>query len=179
MNPKKLDQTTISVASQQEVMKYENIHIIERFMQSWDISLELSTDIFNEMKNWMWLCAESAADKVAGRKTPSLAVTYSMTLLDEMWHAFILFTKDYTDFCKKYFGFYIHHGPTTDAQKEEIKSEIEVSPDQYMEELEKDLTFQYEYIYEKLGEKTLQKWYSDWTDLFTPEYLNKHYKKQW
>jgi hypothetical protein len=33
--------------------------------------------------------------------------------VDEVWHAFILFTKDYADFCRSVFGEFIHHVPRT------------------------------------------------------------------
>lgn len=179
MNQTSTASKTPTIASLEEVMKYENIDVIERLMKSWNISLEESTSIFNEMKKWLWLCADNRRRKLSGEKVPSLAVTQSMTLLDEMWHAFILFTKPYTAFCDKYFGFYIHHGPTTDSQRQEIKTEIEKNPEAYFKKFEKDLTVQYEYIYERLGEETLQKWYSDWTDRYTPDKLNELYNKQW
>lgn len=167
------------ISSLEEVMKYENIDVIERFMTSWDLSLEQSTDVFNEMKKWLWLCADNMVQKSIDDKQPRLAITASMTLLDEMWHAFILFTRPYTSFCTKYFGFYIHHGPSTNSEKEEFKTQIELDSQKALAKIEADLTFQYEYIYERLGEGTLKKWYSDWTDLYTPEYLNKIYTKKW
>jgi hypothetical protein len=33
--------------------------------------------------------------------------------VDEVWHAFILFTRDYADFCQQAFGSFIHHVPRT------------------------------------------------------------------
>lgn len=32
-------------------------------------------------------------------------------LVDEGWHLFILFTKDYEVFCEEYFGYFVHHVP--------------------------------------------------------------------
>jgi hypothetical protein len=32
--------------------------------------------------------------------------------VDEAWHQFILFTVEYTEFCDRYFGEYIHHCPS-------------------------------------------------------------------
>lgn len=32
-------------------------------------------------------------------------------LVDEAWHQFVLFTKQYTAFCQQYFGQYLHHNP--------------------------------------------------------------------
>jgi hypothetical protein len=31
--------------------------------------------------------------------------------VDDFWHAFILHTKDYEEFCQKHFGHYLHHEP--------------------------------------------------------------------
>lgn len=33
--------------------------------------------------------------------------------IDEVWHAFILFTREYADFCQAVFGEFIHHVPRT------------------------------------------------------------------
>lgn len=41
-------------------------------------------------------------------------------MLDEMWHTFILFTKDYGDFCHEMFGHFIHHLPTIETEAEEV-----------------------------------------------------------
>jgi len=36
-------------------------------------------------------------------------------IVDEVWHTFILFTKEYADFCNKVMGKFIHHEPNVDA----------------------------------------------------------------
>lgn len=32
--------------------------------------------------------------------------------VDEVWHQFVLFTAQYVDFCRRYFGEYLHHNPS-------------------------------------------------------------------
>jgi hypothetical protein len=32
--------------------------------------------------------------------------------VDDAWHTFILFTRDYADYCDRRFGRFIHHEPT-------------------------------------------------------------------
>jgi hypothetical protein len=32
-------------------------------------------------------------------------------LIDEAWHQFVLFTSQYLEFCRRYFGRYVHHAP--------------------------------------------------------------------
>jgi hypothetical protein len=36
--------------------------------------------------------------------------------VDEVWHTFILFTRDYADCCKEVFGSYLHHQPGVPSQ---------------------------------------------------------------
>jgi hypothetical protein len=33
--------------------------------------------------------------------------------VDEVWHAFILFTREYAEFCQDTFGMFLHHVPRT------------------------------------------------------------------
>ena len=34
-------------------------------------------------------------------------------VVDQVWHAHILFTQEYTEFCNRIIGTYVHHQPTT------------------------------------------------------------------
>jgi hypothetical protein len=40
--------------------------------------------------------------------------------VDPFWHAHILHTKQYTDFCNRVFGHYIHHTPLNHADKKAV-----------------------------------------------------------
>ncbi len=64
---------------------------------------------FEELKKYLWL------GKVSGLNNNSLPM-FSKEV-DSAWHQFILFTREYTQFCNSFFGEYIHHAP-------EIKSTI-------------------------------------------------------
>ena len=90
-----------------------------------------------------------------------------------MWHTFILFSRPYMKFCDTYFGFYIHHAPTTKAEKDAMKAAIQEDREKVLAQEEQDHEIQYNYIYDKLGEDTLVKWYSDYTDKYTTEYINQ------
>ena len=37
--------------------------------------------------------------------------------VDNLWHTFILFTKEYADFCKTYIHHFVHHVPEIDTDK--------------------------------------------------------------
>ena len=131
------------------------------------------------MKKWLWLSADAIFNESEGEPRQELGISFSMTLLDEMWHTFILFTMDYQKFCKQYFGFYINHSPTTKAQKDQAKAEYEKDPAAMIAKAEAENAQQFSYIYDKLGAETLSKWYSEWTDKITPEYLNTARKQPW
>jgi len=75
-----------------------------------------------------------------------------MREIDDMWHTFIIFTKDYTDFCMQSFGCYMHHTPKT--------TEEEFKPDNFEVEFSGYLS----YVYENLGEDTVKKWFSEFFD---------------
>ena len=70
-----------------------------------------------------------------------------MSEIDDMWHTFLLFTKDYMYFCSKYLGQYFHHSPTTSEDKM-TEGEFEIDFARYVS-----------YVYDNLGEKTLIKWF--------------------
>jgi hypothetical protein len=57
---------------------------------------------FTEFKKFVGISALSGK---------SIGMTDS--LVDEVWHQFILFTKDYAEFCRGSLGRYMHHNPET------------------------------------------------------------------
>jgi hypothetical protein len=70
-----------------------------------------------------------------------------MNEIDDMWHTFLLFTKDYMSFCKDYFDEYIHHIPNTEEES--------MKEDQFKDNLTRYLSF----IYDTLGEETVINWF--------------------
>jgi hypothetical protein len=71
--------------------------------------------LFIEVKRYMVI---AALDPTKGWHMYSL-------LIDECWHQFILFTRQYIEFCKRYFGRYIPHSP---SNAPETKSAASVEP---------------------------------------------------
>lgn len=46
-------------------------------------------------------------------KRDNLRLGMTSSLVDEVWHQFILFTRKYQWFCSEQLGFFLHHTPTT------------------------------------------------------------------
>ncbi len=61
----------------------------------------VAEQLFTEAKKYLVLCAA----------TPDRSFGMFSAMVDEAWHAFVLFTTEYTEFGHRYFGDYIHHAP--------------------------------------------------------------------
>jgi hypothetical protein len=79
---------------------YWNESVIERIQRDAGVDRQTARTWFNEMLLFLDMVADS-------RKfiSPPEAI-------DVAWHAFILHTRDYEDYCRKRFGRVIHHQPT-------------------------------------------------------------------
>ncbi|HEU4791519.1 MAG TPA: hypothetical protein VFS71_17660 [Flavobacterium sp.] len=139
-------------------LEYTNDDVIGRFLEIYGIEEFEAISIFEETKKWLWLCSNAKFD---------LIIDDSLFIIDEMWHNFLVFTKDYNEFCQSNFGCYIHHQPTTKKERENWNKDSSKSLSDYKETLKK----QYELIYDQLGEETLNKWYVEFSDKYTKEYI--------
>lgn len=150
-----------------ELAEYKNDDIVQRFLETWDIPTEDAEELFEDMKNWLWLCAY--AEENIGKVF--LGFGQSTKLIDEMWHTFILFTREYHEFCLKHFGRYIHHGPTPKRIYDQTLARYERYPEMIMNENREAFTRQYQLVYEILGAETLVKWYDTYHAKYTDEYM--------
>jgi hypothetical protein len=81
------------------IMAYGHPSLVHRLQEKLGISAEMAAELFNDTKRFLYLCADSNVPM-----SPPPAI-------DECWHLFILFTKDYARFCEQYFGVFLHHRP--------------------------------------------------------------------
>ncbi len=141
-----------------DLLQYKNPAVLKLYIQNYPDN-KLSADIaFTEMLKYLWLAQKHSYDikKHTHPHTlpPRCVMLRSMREIDEMWHEFILFTKDYTQFCRDYFGEYLHHLPN-------IFDNMPVSIEDEMDEITKLLP----YIYDNLGEETMHIWFADYLNL--------------
>lgn len=71
-----------------------------------DEQTRLAFQALKEFFILMWL------ERACGRKEP---LGMPSVLADEAWHAFVLCTKPYHQFCKAYFGGMVHHEPNPNS----------------------------------------------------------------
>lgn len=155
------------------VLAYQNDDIVYKFMENFDVSFEESTMLFNETKKWLWMCAITKMRQNKGEEVPVLTIDEPLIMLDEMWHTFVLFTKAYGQFCKEYFGFFIHHSPTTKREKDLFRKRMEENPQAARKEIVDRSETQLNYIYDMLGEETLKIWYSSFPDKYSRKQLDR------
>lgn len=79
---------------------YKNLNLVSRFANKQKISLEKAQHYFEELKKFLIVC---------GMMTDPCSPSGE---LDEIWHHFILHTRDYKEYCEKYIGRFLHHSPT-------------------------------------------------------------------
>ncbi len=141
----------MAVQSLAEVFEYKNKQVICRYEKDYPNNKLSGEDAFNELMKFFWLTQQH---KDAKKKYPennelnfTCALYPEMSELDDMWHTFLLFTKDYMSFCTNYFDEYIHHTPNTEEEP--------IEKEQFKKELTKYLSF----IYDVLGEETVRNWF--------------------
>ncbi|ELR70302.1 hypothetical protein C900_03987 [Fulvivirga imtechensis AK7] len=149
-----------------EALECENeTAIVEGFMERYNVSYEEAVDIFTETKKWLWL-----ASKTSEEDTP-LFIDKPLLIIDEMWHTFILHTKQYYKFCLQNFRRFVHHQPTPPREKIKAEKELLKNPTKALQRQEERLSRQYSFIYDHLGPETLLKWYEIMAEKYTPEYI--------
>ena len=143
-----------------QVLAYQNPLVIKRFKRNYPhyhSSVEL---LFKDMLSYLWLCRKFEADKTDPNLTSKMQFTLvmhkEMQMIDEMWHTFILITKDYAEFCQTHFGSFIHHVPEVGEEA----TDQDIVLDEFEQELENFLA----YVYANLGEATVRRWFSVYLD---------------
>lgn len=135
-----------------ELLEYRNKNVLDRYCKDYSTTKELAEERFVEMLKYLWL---SVKNDIEYEKDPdSRAYVYmhpEMVDIDNVWHTFLLFTRDYTDFCVKYFGEYLHHQPKTEDETVLSKEEADRQFEKYLN-----------YICDNLGENTLRIWFAQY-----------------
>jgi hypothetical protein len=86
----------------QDALKFAAPFVLDRLVQDRTVdSLAEAAELFTEVKKYLVLC-----DAAPGR-----SFGMHSARVDAAWHAFILFTAEYTEFGARCCGNYIHHAP--------------------------------------------------------------------
>ena len=98
-----------------KLLAYKNEKILDRYRKDHPNNKCGAEEALTELLKFFWLGEKLKKDKMFSPDDKNLKFVCSihseMKEIDDMWHTFLLFTRDYADFSKKYFGSYIHHTP--------------------------------------------------------------------
>lgn len=140
--------------SMQSVLSYKNDRVVERFLKLYEIEKKHAEQLFVETLKFLWAC--SVCRHVLG----------PVTIIDEMWHNFILFTGDYAKFCNDYLGRYIHHNPAEDESRSELVRSAAL--DGYDSPLERQL----DSLCDIVGEQTVFLWYVRYPQIYDQKFYD-------
>ena len=94
------------------MLAYENPAVIRRIATDELLTEEEATRAFRGLLQFLFVAATAT-----GPSSPSYYI-------DRAWHAFILQTRDYADFCDRYFGHFIHHDNAEPAGSDDSSNAI-------------------------------------------------------
>jgi hypothetical protein len=134
-----------------QVRNYECGVALRRFRARTGLSESVCREIFRETVTWLWLCRRHERQ----RRPEPLRLFPVMRVIDEMWHEFILCTRDYSRFCEMHLGGYVHHAPA-DPSVASDGAEFRVE----------ELRASVRYVVEQLGPETATRWFREFPARF-------------
>ena len=148
-------------------LAYRNKLVVHKFTERWDVTLHEAGALFEETKRLLWLLVAAEARGQQFHLSPPLQI------LDEMWHQFVLFTEPYTAYCQRVYGRYIHHHPTTYADRARVDAALRRDPEKFVRARHARDVRQYELVEELLGDRTLFTWYVDLPVRYSDRFFKK------
>lgn len=122
----------------EDLLTYDNDKVVAHFCRLYPtVDINTAKQIFKDLLGWLWV---SVYREMNGQITQFIT---PLNHLDNMWHVFILHTRDYFAFCNVYFSRYLHH----EVESEDTQSEFSAN---HLREL---LSF----CYDQLGEAWLKR----------------------
>lgn len=85
----------------ERALSYDLLKITDRFANTHKASREIAELLEVECKKYLLLCALFPGESLGMKGN-----------VDNYWHTFLLFTKEYSRFCNEIAGFFIHHVPS-------------------------------------------------------------------
>jgi hypothetical protein len=131
-----------------EFLRYRHEGVVRRFMRVHGVARERAEALFVEMLKWLWLARRAREARPPGLV---LAMYPEIRGIDEMWHVFLLFTRDYAALCDSHLGAFVHHDPAPEGPPEAVDEAA----------FSAELTALYGFVYDELGEATLRAWFEE------------------
>jgi hypothetical protein len=139
---------TLKSVCLESLLSYRHPHVLQRFQKEYNYTPEAADLIFEDLMRFFYLGHRNQQLILAGEcQNHCVAIYTPMSAIDDLWHTFLLFTRDYAEFSQEYLGYFLHHAPNVD--------EMPITDDPVR--LQQFL----ELVYDELGEDTFVRWFSD------------------
>ncbi|MCM0606372.1 MAG: hypothetical protein KA715_09810 [Xanthomonadaceae bacterium] len=150
--------------SWEEVRRYQNPELLFAFERKLMISSSEASELFYDLKHYLWLSAFRINEYEAGHAPTSLLrIDQDLWLVDEAWHLFLQFSKDYQSFCEENFGFFLHHAPVTERERENNRIAHARNPELFESEKRAEYKEMLSWIYDHAGPETVKRWFLEGT----------------
>lgn len=142
-----------------EALAFDAPYVVERLVNDRVVdSVAEGERLFGEVKKYLVL-SQANHDVVVGM--------YSVRV-DEAWHAFILYTSQYAEFCKRFFGGYISHAPKNAPYAQEHQDRRELTFGEFRALYEQTFGEPLPDVwYDTRGITPAQRIFSDWAGTMT------------
>jgi hypothetical protein len=136
-----------------DVLAYKHPAVVRRFQKEHPQKAHQAEQLFEDLLLFFWASKRHALDRAAHPGDESLDFVFIMDQemrdIDQMWHVFLLYTKDYMDFCESNFGEYLHPLPDIVPTFEQGSFEFEANLAKFLS-----------YVYDRLGEQVVRRWFA-------------------
>ena len=137
------------------VLKYKHNDLVQYFAKSRNIPATEAEELFVDLKRWLWLNGQG------GSRNFKVRFFRDCRIVDEFWHTFLLFTKDYVRFCERYFGRIIYHRPEPHMEAVKQEQRAKVNPDRLISDQLEWARRGMEEVVKLLGTAVLIRWYQE------------------
>ena len=131
-----------------DLLSYRHEGVINRFARVHGVSRGRSEVLFVETLKWLWLARRAREAAPSGLV---LSIHPEILGIDEMWHVFLLFTRDYAALCDAHLGGFVHHDPAPEGPREAVDAAVFAA----------ELGALYGFVHDELGEATLRAWFEE------------------
>ena len=117
-----MDTVTSTIAIDRTRVTKE-LSLLKNYKTPWLIEKLKKNEEFNSLEE-IEQAYEEFLKFVLLQKKSEKPIAMMSKRVDEVWHQFILFTKEYKDFCEVNLGFFLHHSPGIESNPVSKESEI-------------------------------------------------------
>lgn len=145
-----------------ELEMFTSSEVILKYSRDYGVTEAVARMVFKETMKMLWLMVKhqlETEEKVSPQIPEAFNVHKPMDPLDKMWHEFILFTREYHQFCNEFFGCYLHHVPCSEREFQAFKQRAVEQRDEFVRLERLSIGVFVKYIQDNLGKETLQAWF--------------------